>query len=272
MSGLLMRPLLTAGQDGFRDASSKHASDLYRPMGPTDCLAPRIDRSYHLSPLAAPARPVRRTCRPADLLSGECRCARHPRAVVTLARRHQLPGDAGNLIGERHRREFWRLALQQGDQPRGRGATAAAHPLGHRGTPPPTSGLRRPSSRARVILRSLVLPAVEWSFGVSPSQAAKCRPEGNARGSGGFITSVVGSIGPIPGICARRRLSVLARCQASSLASMFFSSACSCAYSLPCIANSSRASTGKASSAAMSATSGSVLSSPLAAVRPNSAA
>jgi hypothetical protein len=48
MSGLLMRSVWTTGQDGFRDASSKHASDLYGPMGPTDCLAPWIDRSYHL--------------------------------------------------------------------------------------------------------------------------------------------------------------------------------------------------------------------------------
>src|SRR6202011_2990194 len=87
------------------------------------------------SPLAAPAQPVRRTRRPADLLSGECRCARHPHAVVTFARRHQLPGDAGNLVGERHRREFWRLALQQGDQPRRRVAPAAPNLLDHRGRP-----------------------------------------------------------------------------------------------------------------------------------------
>src|SRR5258707_15841369 len=48
MSGLLMRSQRIAGQDGFRDASSKQPRDLLRPMGPTDCLAPRIDRSYHL--------------------------------------------------------------------------------------------------------------------------------------------------------------------------------------------------------------------------------
>src|SRR6267378_6891745 len=48
MSGLLMRSQWIAGQDGFRDASSKQPRDLLRPMGPTDCLAPRIDRSYHL--------------------------------------------------------------------------------------------------------------------------------------------------------------------------------------------------------------------------------
>src|SRR6202158_710900 len=106
-----------------------------RPMDSTDCLAPRTDRSYHLSPLAAPARPVRRTRRPADLLSGECRCARHPRARFPPARRHQLPGDAGNLVGERHRHEFWRLALQQGDQPRRRVAPAAPNLLDHRSRP-----------------------------------------------------------------------------------------------------------------------------------------
>src|SRR3954452_4313528 len=74
----------------FRDASSKHAGDLYGPMGPTDFLAPWIDRSCHLSPLAAPARPVWRTRRPADLLGGQRRCVRHPRAVVTLACYHQF--------------------------------------------------------------------------------------------------------------------------------------------------------------------------------------
>src|SRR6202171_4401150 len=85
----------------FRDTSSKHASDLYRPMGPTDCLAPRIDRSYHLSPFAAPAQPVGELSRPADLLGGARRCSRHPRAVVTLARRQQLSGDAGSLFCQR---------------------------------------------------------------------------------------------------------------------------------------------------------------------------
>src|ERR1019366_10421725 len=70
----------------FRDASSKHASDLYRPMGPTDCLAPWIDRSYHLSPFAAPAQPVDELADRLISLGGERRCHRHPRAVVTFAR------------------------------------------------------------------------------------------------------------------------------------------------------------------------------------------
>src|SRR5207248_10399050 len=75
-----------------------------------------------------------------------------------------------------------------------------------------------------------------------------------------------------PGICASRRLAALARCQAISLASIAFSSACTWAYSLPSIANSSRASAGKLSSCAIRANNGSILSRPLAAVTPNSAA
>ena len=63
MSGLLVRFGEPLAKMVFRDASSKHASDLYGPMGPTDFLAPRIDRSCHLSPLAAPAQPVGTTDR-----------------------------------------------------------------------------------------------------------------------------------------------------------------------------------------------------------------
>ena len=48
MSGLLMRwfePL--AKMVSATRVPIKHTTFL-RPMGPTDCLAPRIDRSYHL--------------------------------------------------------------------------------------------------------------------------------------------------------------------------------------------------------------------------------
>src|ERR1700719_4899724 len=101
-------------------------------------------------------------------------------------------------------------------------ATAMLRLLDHGGRPRHQDALRNLSSPARVILPSRVLPAVEWSFGVSPSQAAKCRPEGNACGSGVFITSAAAPIGPTPGIFARRRLSALVRCQAFSLASIAF--------------------------------------------------
>ena len=44
MSGLLVRSHMNAGQDGFRDTSSKQQSDLNRgPLDPSDCLASWID-------------------------------------------------------------------------------------------------------------------------------------------------------------------------------------------------------------------------------------
>jgi len=66
--------------------------------------------------------------------------------------------------------------------------------------------LRKASSPARVMTPSLSLPAVEWSFGVSPSHAANWRPDRNRRGSGVFMTSIEAPTGPTPGICDRRRL------------------------------------------------------------------
>src|ERR1700730_9348340 len=48
MSGLFSRSHMNAGQDGFREASSKHPSDLWRPVESTECLASWIDRSHHL--------------------------------------------------------------------------------------------------------------------------------------------------------------------------------------------------------------------------------
>src|SRR5256886_5317235 len=70
---------------------------------------------------------------------------------------------------------------------------------------PATNRLRKTSSPARVILPSLVLPAGEWAFGGSPSQAAKGPPEGDAPGSGGFITSAAAPVRPPPGNCASPR-------------------------------------------------------------------
>src|SRR5260370_38518656 len=109
---------LTAGQDGFRDASSNQPHDLASANG-SHGLSRTLDRSILPStPLAAPARPVRRAYRSADLLGGERRCTKHPRGVVILSCRHKLPGDTGNLVGNIHVSEFWRLALQTGPQPR----------------------------------------------------------------------------------------------------------------------------------------------------------
>ena len=112
---------------------------------------------------------------------------------------------------------------------------------------PATSTLRKLSSPARVILPSRVLPAVEWSFGVRPIQAAKCRPDGNICGSGAFITSVVAPIGPIPGIFASRRLSGVGAVPGHQLGLDLPSVRPAAARSRgPAIVNSSRASTGSA--------------------------
>src|SRR6476620_12516292 len=64
---------------------------------------------------------------------------------------------------------------------------------------PRISVLRKVSSPARVITPSRVLPAVEWSLGVSPIHAEKSRPDRKAWGSGTFITANDAPIGPIAG-------------------------------------------------------------------------
>jgi len=50
MSGLLSRSHMNAGQDGFRDTSSKHCYDRQRPMDQAECLVSWIDRSHHEVP------------------------------------------------------------------------------------------------------------------------------------------------------------------------------------------------------------------------------
>src|SRR5260370_38422940 len=43
-----MRSRMTAGQDGFRGASSTQCGGVLAPLDCTECLASRIDRSHHL--------------------------------------------------------------------------------------------------------------------------------------------------------------------------------------------------------------------------------
>src|SRR5450631_3775894 len=121
------------------------------PMDPTEYLAPRIDRSYHLVSSQLRLGRCRRTHRAADLLIGGRRYARHPRAIVTFARRHQPPGDAGVLVGKCHGREFRRLALEQVKQP-ARRTPRALRACWITAVAPATSRLRNISSPARVIL------------------------------------------------------------------------------------------------------------------------
>src|SRR2546429_2674520 len=70
---------------------------------------------------------------------------------------------------------------------------------------PATNRLRKTSSPARVILPSLVLPAVGGALGGSPSPAAEGPPEGKRRGSGGFLPPARAPSPPPPGNCRRPR-------------------------------------------------------------------
>ena len=219
--------LVTAGQDGFprREFQTHRRPVLGQWVPRIVSHLGSIDPT--ISSLAAPAQPVRRT-RPTDLLSGGGRCTGHPRAVVTLACRHQLPGDAGSPVGERHRCELRRLALQQGDQPRRRMAAAVPRLLDHRGC-----------SRHQHAAQPLVSGAGDLAepglagggmvFRGQPEPGRKMPAGGERARIGTFITSAVAPTGPTPGIFASRRLSSLARCQTLSLTSIAFNSTCNCA-------------------------------------------
>ena len=105
MSGLLMR-LVTAGQDGF---PRREFQTRQRPLQANGShgVSRTLDRSILPSALLQLRLDRYGDRRPADLSRSECRCVRRPRAIVMLSRRHQFPGDAGNLVGERYRGQLW---------------------------------------------------------------------------------------------------------------------------------------------------------------------
>src|SRR5208337_2621335 len=73
---------------------------------------------------------------------------------------------------------------------------------------PTTSSCRNLSLPALLILPGRCLPAVECSLGVSPNQAARCRPDSKLLGST-VKAIVIAVIGPTPGIAASSRLTGL---------------------------------------------------------------
>jgi hypothetical protein len=83
---------------------------------------------------------------------------------------------------------------------------------------PSTSNWRSRSLPWRLIPPKRCLPPLEFSLGVNPSQAAKCRPDLKARGST-VSASVAAPIGPMPGTSASSRLTGMALCSATSLRS-----------------------------------------------------
>jgi hypothetical protein len=68
---------------------------------------------------------------------------------------------------------------------------------------PSTSSRRRLSSPSWLILPGRCLPAVEFSRGVIPIHAAKCRAERKALASGILSAKLTPAIGPTPGMVAR---------------------------------------------------------------------
>lgn len=80
---------------------------------------------------------------------------------------------------------------------------------------PTNSNCRNLSLPALLILPRRCLPPVECSFGVRPSQAAKCRPDAKFPGST-VKARVIAPNGPTPGILTSNWLTGLALCSAAS--------------------------------------------------------
>src|SRR6478609_5330889 len=103
------------------------------PLGPTECLTSRIDRSHHLlvSSKLRPQREMKIALTPNSSCLGYRGCLRaiararaagvaQAHGIVAFPADHQLPDDAGGLVGQRHGRQLGWLALEKIDQP-GRG-------------------------------------------------------------------------------------------------------------------------------------------------------
>src|SRR5258708_2018250 len=150
------------------------------------------------------------------------------RTSVGLAAHHHGPDDTGHLVGHRHPPELLRLPPHPSPHPPpttpgtpagGGPALACRIPGGARST----RGGRGLWSPAGLFLPGRCLPAVEFSRGVMPIHAAKCRPERKAFGSGTLSVKLTPPIGPMPGIVARHWLVWSCRCHAISRASIALS-------------------------------------------------
>src|SRR5208282_894222 len=117
MCGLFVRSHMTAGQDGFRDASSKQLSGVERRwvarsvsrLGLIDHTICSFSCKFRLQRVA--------TDRSWLNLLRQRRGHKTWRHVAFTAY-HQLPGDSGGFVGERHGGKLELFALQELDQPR----------------------------------------------------------------------------------------------------------------------------------------------------------
>ena len=123
MYGLLVRSHRNAGQDGIRDTSSKQLGDLVEGhcvkrsvsrLGSIDhAICSLSCKFWHrLSTVADELLPVS-----GRSLSHSRRTQRHGFYAVDVATHHHLPGDAGDLVGQRDGDRFRRFALEQLDEP-----------------------------------------------------------------------------------------------------------------------------------------------------------
>ena len=278
MSGLLVRPHMTAGQDGFRDASSKQGCDVEHHWVPRSVS--RLGSIDHtICSVSSKLRPQREQrwlaitpnslCRAVTAASGtRCArdCKRSPLTISFQAMRAVLlaSATAASLGGLR-----LSSSISQGE----------ACPLARAGLLDHGGGADHQSAAQGLVAgagdhaepRLAGGGVILRASGRSRRQSR--RPERKAADRAPSSTSREAPIGPTPGISARRRLS---------------SSFCVPGHQLgldlrklrlelrrtprhvrrtaPC------ASSGSAAVAAMRASSGSILSSPLAAISPNSAA
>lgn len=98
-----------------------------------------------------------------------------------------------------------------------RGSTVLGFCLAYRtsAVAPTTRSCRRYRSPILVMRPKRSLPPLELCRGVSPSQAANCRPDENWLGLVTDAASAVAPIGPMPGIVARRRARSSFLCRAA---------------------------------------------------------
>ena len=146
--------------------------------------------------------------------------------------RHQRPGDARHLVGQRHSDQFLglRASMRASHEP-----SRTRRRMAQRISAAAPTINSRLKSRWPIldILPSRGLPPVECCRGTSPSQAEKSRPRRKLSIGGAKAWIAVALIGPIPGMVIRRRASSSWR----TCARICFSRSLICALRLSICAN-----------------------------------
>ena len=201
MSSLFARTK-PAGRDGVRCARSKHIGDIDDASVTFGSSRVSTDRSFHL-------------LRPASSWA--------IRRATSLAGRFQI-------------KSTWRLPAGCTRRPTSSSAKRCGQTCWPR-PPRPVSAASAPAARRAMVwaydgpFGHASAARSHRSLGVSPSHAAKSRPDLNVSGGGAFMLSIDDPIGQTPGIVAIRLLMSSSRCHFISLASIFARRARTAAYS-----------------------------------------